>query len=83
MVITKTSHDRGVLRETTSFEMLRRFVIALQLLLLIVLVIGRALSGVGAGQLSYRAALTPAALVMLARGALSRRDGAISCMRTI
>ena len=70
--ITNTSQDRAVLRDMTSFETLRRFVIAIQLLLLVVLVIGRALGGVGDGQLSYRAALTPAALALPPSRALSR-----------
>ncbi len=57
MVITKTYPPGATLRKTPAFEILRRAVIAIQLLLLVLLVVGRAFGAVGDTHLSHTGTL--------------------------
>ena len=56
MVVTKTYPPGAALRKTPAFEILRRVVIAIQLLLLVVLVAGRTVGAIGDAHLSHTGA---------------------------
>jgi hypothetical protein len=67
MVIAKTYLPEAALRKTPAFEILRRIMIAIQLLLLILLVVGRVFGASADTQLSHNESLSIAPMQSLSR----------------
>ncbi len=67
MVITKTDPPGAALRKTPTFDILRRVMIAIQLLLLILLVVGRAFGASADTQLSHTGSRGVAPMQSLSR----------------